>query len=118
MTTTSQLELEKALLTFKNDKSPGNDGLSYEFYKQFWNILKQPLLDCFLYSFDKDELSNSQKQSLITLLEKPGKNQMHLENWRPISLINFDYKILTKLLSYRIQKYLPKLIHPNQMGLN
>lgn len=110
------LELEKALLTFKNDKSPGNDGLSYEFYKQFWNIIKQPLLDCFLYSFDKDELSNSQKQSLITLLEKPGKNRMHLENWRPISLLNFDYKILTKLLSYRIQKYLPKLIHPNQSG--
>ena len=41
---------------------------------------------------------------------------MHLENWRPISLLNFDYKLLTKLLSFRIKKYLPQLIHPNQVG--
>ena len=109
-------ECEKVLLTFKNDKGPGNDGLTFEFYKTFWKNIYIPLIECYEYAYNHYELSTSQKQGIITLLEKTGKDRMYLENWRPISLLNFDYKLLTKLLSVRIQKYLPGLIHPNQAG--
>ena len=109
-------ECEKVMKTFKNDKSPGNDGLTYEFYKTFWNAIRKPLIDCYQYAFEKNELSTSQKQSIITLLEKTGKNRLDLGNWRPISLLNFDYKLLTKLLSSRMQEYLPRLINSNQAG--
>ena len=102
--------------SFKNDKSPGNDGLTYEFYKTFWNAIRKPLFDCYQYAYEKNELSTSQKQSIITLLEKPGKNRLDLGNWRPISLLNFDYKLLTKILSSRMQEYLPRLINSNQAG--
>ena len=73
-------------------------------------------MDCYENAFEHNELFTSQKQSIITLLEKKGKNRMLLENWRPIALLNFDYKLLTKCLSNRIQSYLPRLIHPNQAG--
>ena len=109
-------ECEEILLTFSNNKSPGNDGLTFEFYRKFGNRIKIPLMECFEYAFEHNELSTSQKQGVITLLEKQGKNRKNLENWRPISLLNFDYKLLTKLLSNRIKEFLPQLIHPNQVG--
>ena len=109
-------ECEEILATFANNKSPGNNGLTFEFYSTFRNIIKILLMESFKYAFVHKELSTSQKQGVITLLEKQGKNRKHLENWRPISLLNFDYKLLTKLLSNRIKEFLPQLIHPNQVG--
>ena len=72
------------------------------------------MVDCFAYSFDKEELSISQKQAIITLLEKQGKDRQYITNWRPISLLNHDYKILTKALSLRMREVLPSIIHPDQ----
>ena len=54
-------ECEKIMQTFKNDKSPGNEGLTYEFYKQFWNSIKITLMDCNEYAYEHKELSTSQK---------------------------------------------------------
>ena len=74
------------------------------------------LVDCFNQSFMLGKLSTSQRQAIITLLEKPGKDKTLIENWRPISLNNVDYKILTKILASRIKPILPSIIHPNQTG--
>ena len=109
-------ELKAALKTFERNKSPGNDGIVSEFYIKFWEAIGKPMLDCFEYSFRNGELSNSQKQAVITLLEKPGKDRQQIKNWRPISLLNHDYKILTKALSLRIRKVLPSIINSNQSG--
>ena len=59
-------------------------------------------------------LSTSQRQALITLVEKKGKDKIYLKNWRPISLINVDTKILSKSLALRIKKVLSSLIHSDQ----
>ena len=59
-------------------------------------------------------MSSSQKQDIITLIDKKGKNREYLENWRPISLLNVDVKIASKAIAYRLRKVLPYLIHPNQ----
>ena len=81
-------ECETALKSFQNDKSPGNDGITAEFYKYFWNQLKIPLVECFNYSHTKYELSSSQKQAVITLIHIKDKDRLYIENWRPISLLN------------------------------
>ena len=59
-------------------------------------------------------MSPSQKQALIILIEKKRKNRNYLENWRPISLINIDDKIASKVIAARIIKVLPEIIHTNQ----
>ncbi len=79
-------ECLKVLPLFKNNKSPGNDGITMEFYKHFWNSMSDILIDCFNYSYKYCELSCSQQQAIISLLEKPGKDRQFIKNWRPISL--------------------------------
>jgi len=81
-------ECKKILETFQN-KSPGNDRIPIEFYKNCWD------LNCINKSFIKEEMSNSQKQAVITLIEKQGKDCTLIENWRPISLVNVDAKIIS-----------------------
>ena len=58
----------------------------------------------------------SQKQAVITFLEKKGKDRSSLENWRPISLLNVDTKIMTKVLAARIKEVRPSIMHHNQTG--
>jgi len=95
------------LKTFKNNKSPGNDGIPAEFYKQFWPVFGSLLVNSFNKSFQQGEMSSSQKQAVITLLDK-GKDRSLLKNWRPISLLNTDYKIASKAIAKRLTKHLPK----------
>ena len=61
-------------------------------------------------------MSRSQKQAVITLIEKKGKDRLLLENWRPISLVNVDAKIMSKVIATRIKNVLPNIIHHNQTG--
>ena len=65
---------------------------------------------------DKKEMSPSQKQASITLIEKKGKDRSSLENWRPISLLNVDAKIASKIIATKIIKVIPEIIHSNQTG--
>ena len=60
------------------------------------------------YSYDEDKLSSSQKQAVITLIEKKDKDKRYIRNWRPISLLNVDLKIASKALALRIKPVLKK----------
>ena len=102
------------LQSFENNKSPGNDGLTVEFYKTFWNSVGNLLVESLNYSYECGELSNTQKQAVITLIEKKGKDKRNICNWRPISLINVDAKIGSKVIATRPQKVLGEIIHFNQ----
>ena len=73
------------LQTFQKNKSPGNDSLTAEFYLAFWPLLGK--LNSLNYAFEYGELSNSQKQAIITLIEKKEKDKKLVKNWRAISLI-------------------------------
>lgn len=59
-------------------------------------------------------MSVSQKQSIITLLPKRDKDTRLLKNWRPISLLNVDYKIMAKCIAIRLKLVLTKIISENQ----
>ena len=103
-----------ALKDFKNDKTPGTDGLSAEFYKFLWPELCTEMIASFNYAFQTGTLSISQKRGIISLIPKKNKDKAILENLRPISLLNVDYKILTKTIAKRLEKLLPKIINPDQ----
>ena len=89
----------------KNQKSPGSDGITTEFYKIFWNDIKEYYIKSINFSFQNGELTELQKQSIITLLPKSGKDNLLLENWRPISLLNVDYKKQQKPSQIELKKF-------------
>ena len=62
----------------------------------------------------RKQLSASQRQAVIKLLGKKGKDKRYIKNWRPISLLNIDTKILTKTIASKLKKVLPKIIKPDQ----
>ena len=103
-----------ALSKFPNGETPGNDGLTPEFYKKFWNLLGHLLTESLNCSYLHGELSNSQKQAIIRLIEKKGKDRRYIKNWRPISLLNVDTKIASKALALRLEKVLPFVINEDQ----
>ena len=92
------------------------DGLPYEFYKKFWSDIKKYLLESYAHSFKTGKLNITQKQGIITLIPKAKKDPLKLKNWRPISLLNFDYKLLTKCLASRLRKVIPDIIYSDQTG--
>ena len=74
------------------------------------------LFDSYTYTFKTGHLSNDQKRGTINIIPKEGKDLRYLENWRPVSLLNSDYKILTKILSNRLHAVIPKLIKSDEVG--
>ena len=106
-------ECDRVLSKFKENKSPGSDGLPIEFYKQFWHLLKDHMISIFNEAFDNEKLSDSQNQGILTLLHKKGDPQL-LKNYRPISLLNTDYKILMHVLANRMHTVLHKIISEDQ----
>ena len=112
----NEYECGLALKEMQNNKSPGSDGITIEFYKIFWNDIKTHLINSLNYSFNNENLTTLQKQGIISLIPKPGKNLESLSNWRPISLLNNDYKIATKSIANRITKILPSIISKSQSG--
>ena len=81
-----------------------------------WQDLKEIFLKCLNYSLVADQLCDSQYKGLITLIPKPGKNTMYISNYKPITLLNCNYKIITKEINNRIYGLLPKLVNYNQSG--
>ena len=100
-----------SLQSFKENKSSGNDGLTVEFFKTFWGILGKLLVESLTCAFDHGELWNSQKQAIITLIEKKGKDRRQISNLRPISLMNLDTKIGSKAIARRLQEVIPDIVH-------
>ena len=109
-------ECGRALRLLKYNKSPGCDGFPAEFYKFFWNKINFFLITSFMWSYQNNQLSTDQKRGIITLVPKKGKDICSLKNWRPISLLNIDYKILTKVLAQRLQIVLKQINNPDQVG--
>ena len=108
-------ELSKGLKELKNDSSPGLDGITAEFLKVFWCRLGHFLVDSFNCSFQKGSLSFSQRSAVITLIHK-GKDlpRNKLNNWRPISLTNSDYKVLAKTLALRLMNVIDSVVDLDQ----
>ena len=85
----TEQEIYKSLTSFKNNKSPGNDGLTKEFYCCFWNDIKDIFMKSLCESNKLKQLCDFQGQAIIKPLEKPNKDKRYVANWRPIPLLTF-----------------------------
>lgn len=108
-------EAEEALGSLKKGSAPGVDGLPFEFYKAFWPLVGPDLVAVFRECREKGTLPWSMWAGVVSLLFKKG-DMTDLGNWRPITLLTADYKILAKVLVRRLSRVMPVLVRPDQAG--
>ena len=111
----SKDECTQVITRMKRNKSPGSDGLPVEFYITFWDHIANMVVNSLNDALHSGTLSCSQKRAIITLIFKKGDREL-LKNWRPISLLNTDYKIAAFALANRLHKVLDKIINTDQSG--
>ncbi|CAH1276930.1 ZCCHC3 [Branchiostoma lanceolatum] len=106
-------ELQEAMKGMENGKSPGSDGLPKEFYFQFWDTIGQDFLEVLNEGLREGQLSATQREGVISLLEKKG-DPLNPANKRPISLLNVDYKIMSKAMANRLKSVIASVVHADQ----
>lgn len=110
----SKQEIAKAIKDMKNGKSPGLDGLTREFYVMFWTDLGDNLTDIMGNILLGEEMPKSWSEGLVTLIYKEKGDSNELKNWRPITLLNVDYKIMTKAIANRFRKVAGSVVNTDQ----
>ena len=109
-------EVQIAIKKMNNGKTPGEDGIPVDFYKVFWNQLKEPFYNMMIYSFEQELLHPSARRGILNLIPKAGKDTRIIKNLRPITLLNTDYKIIEKAIANKMIPALETIIHKDQRG--
>ena len=109
--------MEAVIKKLQANKSPRQDVSTGEFYQSFKEELTPISLKLFQNIREKGRLPNSFDKARNILIPKLGKNTTKKENYRPVSLMNIDAKILNKILAKRIQQCIKKIIQHNKVDL-
>ena len=109
-------ELDEAVKSFKANKTPGNSGLTAEFYQFFWSRIREVYLKAIIYAKRIGKLHLAARRGVIALIPKKDRDPDFLKNWRPLTMLNLDYKILAKVLANRMKKVLPDIISESRTG--
>lgn len=106
-------EIRNAIKTAASNRSPGPDGIGIEFYKTFLPVIEDLLVEVFNCFFNNppEDLT----RGIVHLIHKKGPRE-DISNYRPITLLNCDYKIINKILASRIKLTMESLIHHHQFA--
>jgi hypothetical protein len=94
-------------------KSPGLDGLPAEFYQRFWSLLGTDFVNVINFVYNHGQLWTTQRSGVITLIHKRG-DRLDMKNWRQITLLCADYKIVAKAIATRLLSVIAKVTHSDQ----
>ena len=108
MSLESDLTLDE-IKNILNNKSPGGDGFFKAFYETFFDLIGIHLLNSYNEAFTEEQLSISQRRGVICLIPKDDSYLIELCNWRPLTLLNVDYRILQKQLAKELSQYYLRL---------
>uniref|UniRef100_A0A670HTD8 Reverse transcriptase domain-containing protein n=1 Tax=Podarcis muralis TaxID=64176 RepID=A0A670HTD8_PODMU len=109
-------EVRDAINKMKNGKSPGPDGLPAKYYKKLVDLLAPVLTEVINNTLQEGRIPSSWKEAYITLIPKTENEKTDLKNYRPISLLNCDYKVFADIMASRLKNLLNRYIHRDQVG--
>uniref|UniRef100_A0A3P9MWT0 Reverse transcriptase domain-containing protein n=1 Tax=Poecilia reticulata TaxID=8081 RepID=A0A3P9MWT0_POERE len=109
-------EIDSEISRLKPNKAPGTDGYSFEFYK----LLRKPLINLLKNTLNwvlkEGETPRSWREAFIAVIPKEGKDQLDCANYRPVSVLNLDYRLFTAVMARRLEVILPDIIDLDQTG--
>ena len=103
-----------AIKAMSSHPSPGLDGLTKELYSSVFNLIGDSFVEMINICLSNGCLSLSQRTGLKTVICKDPARSSELTNWRPISLLNCDYKIVSKVLCMRLRNVISSVISIDQ----
>ena len=109
-------EVKAVITSLKKNKSPGVDGIPNEFYQAFNDVIADDLAEVFNDMIGSGRMTVSQRTSLVSLIPKDGGDKTRIRDWRPISLLCSDYKILARVLVNRLRHLLAEILSQEQTG--
>lgn len=95
---------------------PGADGYPSEWYETFREIIIPVLKECFNYVLQGGETPLSWRQAVISVIPKTGKDKTECSSYRPISVLNMDYRLFASILAKHMENIIPDLIDTDQTG--
>ena len=109
-------EIKEAINSLSSGKAAGPDGFCAEFFKAYRDLVAPLLLRMVKHSIDINIFPQSFYEANICLLPKKGKDEMDPSAYRPLSLLNYDQKVVAKIISSRLARHMHSVIHPDQNG--
>ena len=110
-------EMTLAMKSLKKSSSPGPDGVPASIINLMWNIIKTPVTDTINHHLANEQLPDEYLTARLKLLPKKGDNR-NLKNWRPITVLNSKYKLLSAAYTNRLKRVVDKLVGTSQKGFS
>lgn len=111
----SKEEVKNVVFSKNNDGAPGPDGFNGHFYQRYWDIVAEDVFKAVLQFFSQGWILPNMNSNLVVLIPKFQGPDM-IEHYRPTALVNFQFKIITKVMADRLALVAPKIITENQRG--